>query len=340
MAPMPRSIWLDGRLVDAAGPHLNVTDRGFQLGDGVFETARARRGVVVELDEHLARLRESAVLLDLPLPIDDESLAAAIDELLLAEGLAGAGTDGRDPGDAALRITISRGPAEQRGLLPAGRGPRNGTLAIQAWPYVPPTPELLERGVRAIPSTLRRDPASPLAGIKSTSRADFVYARLEAARAGADDALFLTLEGALTEGTTANLFVLAGRTLGTPPTDAAILAGTTRTWLLRHAAALGLEAAEVELRPEHLLAADEAFLSSSVAGIVPLTVFDGQPVGDGRPGGRTLVLRAAREAWIDALSMAALQPGPDDGDDPDRRADPRPAADRRPGAGPGGLGRA
>jgi branched-chain amino acid aminotransferase len=307
------SIWLDGALVDAQGPHLNVTDRGFQLGDGLFETARARRGVVIELDEHLERLRAGCQVLGLNLSVGDDQLADGIAALLAAERLAGAGPADAGPiGDAAIRITVSRGPLERRGLLPPGFEDLVATVVIQAWPYVATAPALLERGVRAVTSSIRRDPASPLAGVKTTSRADYVYARLEAARADADDALFLTLDGRLSEATAANLFVIAGPTLATPPLNAAILAGTTRTWLLAHAEQLGLTLAEVDLRPAELLAADEAFLTGSVAGIVPLVSLDDRPIGSGRPGPRTRALRAAREDWIDAMSMAALLPEPPD----------------------------
>ena len=301
---MAARIWLDGRLVDAAAPHLRVSDRGFQLGDGIFETARARRGRVIELDEHLERLRQSAVALAIRLPFEDDVLVSGIGALLEAEGLAGSGTDGAEPGDAALRITVSRGPLEQRGLLPAGFEQAAATVAIQAWPYAPPPDDVLERGVRAISSAIRRDPRSPLAGVKSTSRADYVYAKLEATRAGVDDALFLTTAGSISEGTTANVWLVSGMTLVTPPLDAAILPGTTRTWLLGNASELGLEPIEADISPERLIAAEEAFLSSSVAGIVPLTALDGRSVGHGRPGPWTAVLRAAREAAIEAHSRA------------------------------------
>lgn len=301
---MARWIWLDGRLVPAEGPHLSVTDRGFQLGDGVFETARARRGVVIELDEHLRRLHESAWATALHLPVDDRQLAGGIGALLAAEGLAG------DAGDAAIRITVSRGSLERRGLLPPGWETATATIVIQAWPYAPPPAHRLERGVRAVTSSVRRDPTSPLAGIKSTSRADYVFAALEAHRAGADDALFLTLDGAISEATTANIWALAGDRLRTPPLAAAILAGTTRTWLLAHGADLGLRAEEAMLRPEDLLAADEAFLSSSVAGIVPLVALDGRPVGRGRPGPWTRGLREARERWIEAAARTGAAAGP------------------------------
>jgi branched-subunit amino acid aminotransferase/4-amino-4-deoxychorismate lyase len=179
-----------------------------------------------------------------------------------------------------------------------------GTLAIQAWPFAPPAAELLERGVQVTVATLRRDPSSPLSGVKSTSRAESVHAKLEASRRGADDALMLTLGGEISEATSANLFLVRGRELLTPPLRAAILAGTTRTWLLEHAPTLGLTVREIPLRPDDLRSADEAFLSSSVAGIVPLTRLDEQPIGAGTPGAVTRRLRAAREAWIDTMSLA------------------------------------
>lgn len=308
---IPRWIWLDGHLVSADGPHLSVTDRSFQLGDGVFETLRARRGVVIEMEGHLQRLHESASATALHLPVDDEHLIRGLRELLEAEELAGDGRAG-DPGDAALRITVSRGPLERRGLLPPGWESVTATIVIQAWPYVPPRAQLLGRGVRAISSAVRHDPGSPLAGIKSTSRADYVYARLEAERAGADDALFLTIDGTISEGTTANVWTLVGDRLLTPPRVAAILPGTTRTWLLHHAADLGLRAEEAPLTPDDLVGADEAFLSSSVAGIVPLVALDGRAIGRGVPGPWTRGVREARERWIDAVSRigVGLDAGP------------------------------
>jgi branched-chain amino acid aminotransferase len=296
-------VWLDGRLRPAEAPHLSVADRGFQLGDGIFETARVRRGVVIELEEHLRRLHESATAIALHLPVDDDRLVSGIDEVVRAEGLASDGTAG-PPGDAAIRLTVSRGPVERRGLLPHGWESATATVAIQAWPYGPPEARLLDHGVRAVSSAVRRDPRSPLAGIKSTSRADYVFAKLEAERAGADDALFLTIDGEISEGTTANVWLLRGVHLSTPPLAAAILPGTTRTWLFDHAGDLGLEAQEVPIRPDDLVSADEAFLSSSVAGIVPLVALDGRPIGRGRPGPWTRGLREARERWIDSVARA------------------------------------
>src|SRR5512137_902205 len=117
---MPTNVWIDGRIVPAEAPALSVFDRGFLLGDGIFETLRARRGVAIELDEHLERLRESAVPLGIRLPADDTTIVAGIAALLEAEGLASDGSAGGRPGDAAMRITVSRGVSMIRGLAPTG----------------------------------------------------------------------------------------------------------------------------------------------------------------------------------------------------------------------------
>ena len=286
------AIWLDGRLLDAAAPHLSVFDRGFQLGDGVFETLRVRAGSPTEIGEHLGRLRSSADGLGISLPPEAEAeLARGIADLLAAEGLDG------PTGDASVRITVSRGAIRSRGLLPVGAVPPP-TMAIQAWPVGPPPADHLERGLHVVTSAVRRDPESPLVGLKTTSRADSVYARLEARRAGADDALFLTIDGHLSEATTANVFVLRGDELATPALACAILPGTTRSWILAWAAAAGLRPSEGWLTTRDLAEADEAFLSSSVAGILPVTRFDGRPIGSGRPGPWTMRARASREAFI------------------------------------------
>jgi branched-subunit amino acid aminotransferase/4-amino-4-deoxychorismate lyase len=257
------------------------------------------------------RLHESAAVLAIPLPWEDRTIVAGIADLLAACGLDGPGIEGGPIGDAAVRVTVSRGPLERRGLLPPGWRDARPTIVVQAWPFHPPAATVIENGIRAIASTIRHDPASPLAGVKSTSRADHVYAKLEADRAGADDALFLTVDGAISEATTSNVFALVRGSFVTPPRAAGILAGTTRTWLLASSEDVEprFRLVEADLMPDDLLRADEAFVSSSVAGIVPLVAYEGRPIGTGRPGPRTLALRAARERWIDERSLEGV-PGP------------------------------
>ena len=178
------------------------------------------------------------------------------------------------------------------------------TAVIQAWPHVAVAAEVLARGVRAVIATGRRDPAHPLASVKTTSRADHVHAKLEAEHAGADDAITLTVDGHVAEATTATVVVVLGKLVLTPPLAAGILAGTTRDWLLRPegATALGLVAAEAWLTLDDLLAAEEVLLCSSVAGFQALVALDGTPIGGGVPGPWSARLREAREAWIVEMS--------------------------------------
>lgn len=288
----PGHVWLDGRLAPADGSHVSVFDRGFQLGDGIFETLRARAGHPAELDAHLERLRRSAAGLAIELPRDVATLVErGIAELLAAEALDG------PTADASVRITITRGPIFGRGLLPADEAVAP-TIAIQAWPVLPPPADHLERGLHLVASAIRRDPENPLASLKTISRADYVHARIEARRAGADDALFLTIEGHLSEATSANLFLVRGEELATPDLACAILPGTTRSWILGWGRRVGLAVAESWLTTRDLADADEAFLCSSVAGILPVTRFEGRPIGPGLPGPWSRRAREDREAYI------------------------------------------
>jgi len=290
--PRPGHVWVDGRLLPADELHISVFDRGFQLGDGVFETLRVRGARPTELAEHVARLHRSAAGLDIELSADlDAQLTAGIAALLAADGLDG------PTGDASVRITASRGPFRGRGLLPPVEVVAP-TIAIQAWPVVPAPADHLERGLHLVASAVRRDPTNPLVTLKTISRADYVFARLEARRAGADDALFLTIDDCLSEGTTANIFLVRGTDLATPSLDCAILPGTTRSWLLAWGARVGLRPVEGRLTLADFATADEAFLSSSVAGVLPVTRFEGSPIGDGRPGQWTRRARADRESMI------------------------------------------
>ena len=294
----PTTIWIAGRLEPADAAHVSAFDRGFQLGDGVFETLRVRAARPTELPEHTDRLRRSAAGLGIELPDDlGATIARGIGDLLAAEGL-----DGPD-GDASIRITLSRGVFFGRGLLPPDEAVEP-TVVIQAWPVVPPPAGHLEHGLHVIASAVRRDPENPIAALKTTSRADYVYARIEARRAGADDAVFLTIDGYLSEATTANVFIVRGDLIATPALGCAILPGTTRSWILGWAGRVGLRPEEAWLTVRDLAEADEAFLCSSVAGILPVTRFAGQPIGSGEPGPWTHRARADREAFISGAEAA------------------------------------
>ncbi len=322
--PSATHIWLNGRLVPSTAAHVSVYDRGFQLGDGVFEALRARRGVPIELEGHMARLHAGIAVLAFGLPFGDDVIAAGISELLAAEGWDGVGplaepgepgepgadssapavaaaSAGVAPGDAVLRITVTRGFDPARGVAPKSGG--TASVAIQAWPLTPPAARVLQEGERFVTSVVRRDADSPISGIKTTSRAELVYARLEAERAGADDAIFLTTDGRITEATTSNVLVIRDDECATPRLGTGLLAGTTRAWLVEHGDAVGLRMVQRDIRLEEAFAADELAICASIGGVIPVTLLDGRKVGDGRPGPRTLAMRRARERWIDRTSI-------------------------------------
>ncbi|MDQ4128320.1 MAG: aminotransferase class IV [Actinomycetota bacterium] len=252
---------------------LDPRDRGFTLGDGLFETMRAREGVTLWIERHLSRLRFGAAVIGLsPLPGDDD-LADAVARTLAANEL----------DEAAVRLTVSRGVPGRRGLLPEPES--KPSVVIHAEPFAGYPARLYARGARAITSRIPRNERSPLARVKSLSYLDNVLARREADARGADEALLLNSAGFLACASASNLFLALGDTLLTPDLASGVLPGTVREVVLTELAPrMGLTVAERPVRPEELAAADEAILTNALHGVMPLTEIDGLPIGTAVPG--------------------------------------------------------
>ncbi|WP_404324525.1 aminotransferase class IV [Azospirillum doebereinerae] len=273
------TVWLNGTLAEGGAARIDPADRGFTLGDGLFETLRVAAGAPLHLDRHLARLRAGGELLDLAVPWTDTALGAAMAALLAATGCR----------TGSLRLTLTRGPAARGVLPPAVTTP---SLLLTCGGLPPDGP------VRAVVATVtRRNEHSPLSRLKTLNYLDAILARQEAARRGADDALLLNTAGRLAEATAANLFVRHGDRVATPPVEEGGLPGIGRALILeRHA---------VEERPltlDDLARADEAFLTNSL-GLRPLVAVDGRPVGDGQPG---LLAAALALGWPKEIADAAI----------------------------------
>lgn len=282
-------LWVNGKLIPAGRAHIDARDRGLTLGDGLFETVRVHRGYPLGLDRHFARLRRGLGFLAINLPWEDRELADAIEATLDANGLT----------SAAIRLTVSRGVPETRGLLPDPDA--SPSLVIDAQPFSGYPAELYSRGIAAVTSRIPRNERSPLTGLKTLSYLDQVLVRWEAAVLGADDALMLNTAGELTCASAANLFLVIGEHLVTPPIEAGALPGTTRELILRRLALeAGIEVIEQCLQPQALLVSSEAFLTSALLGVAPLTRVDRHPVGDGLPGTRTRQLQTALNEWVEA----------------------------------------
>ncbi|HZY65810.1 MAG TPA: aminotransferase class IV [Rubrobacteraceae bacterium] len=268
-----RLVWVNGKLLPLGEAALDPRDRGFTLGDGLFETMRVRKGTVLQLERHLSRLQAGAAVLGLSPLLENEDLTDAITRTLTANRLA----------EAAVRLTVSRGVTKRRGLLP--EPDQNPSLVIHAEPFVGYPAELYDRGVRAVVSSTRRNERSPLARVKSLNYLDNVLARRAAEASGAGDALLLNTAGDLTCASAANLFLLLDGALVTPSVASGALPGTLRGLVVAELALrTGLEVVERAVRPEELAAADEAFLTNALLGVAPLTEVDALPVGRGVPG--------------------------------------------------------
>ena len=209
-------VWLNGVLLDEGVARIDPADRGFTLGDGVFETIRAQSGKTLHLPRHFARLRSGAEAVGIVCTWTDEAIAAAMHDMLAANKL----------DDAALRLTLTRGLAP-RGVLPTGAGQPTMLISAGALPAQAAPARLI------VCNTTRRNEHSPLSRIKSLNYLDSILARREAAARGADDALLMNTAGTIAEATAANLVLLLDGRAVTPSTADGALPGIARGLLLQ-----------------------------------------------------------------------------------------------------------
>ncbi|NOY54593.1 MAG: hypothetical protein GXP34_01255 [Actinobacteria bacterium] len=257
-------VFFDGQLVPRDEARVPIDDRTVLYGDGVFETIRAYRGVPFRLHRHLKRLETGCRTLRLDCPVQTGDIVAAVDELLRVNRL--------EAVDAVVRITVTGG----RSCGPTGlerAGP--SSLLITATDYHRRS-QRSGGGVSLDISPIRRDPSSPLTGIKSTSFMSSLLAKQAARDAGADDAVMLTPTGHVSEATAANIFWVAAGVLFTPDVGCGLLPGITREAVIEIATGKGVECRFVTSGIEELLGADEVFLTNSLVEVAPVSAIAGR----------------------------------------------------------------
>jgi branched-chain amino acid aminotransferase len=288
------AIWMNGRITDPADARVSIFDHGLLYGDGVFEGIRFYAGRCFRLEAHLARLERSAAAIELDLPYSRDELRAAIDAVVVRAGAP----------DGYLRLVVTRGEGDL-GLDPRSCG--RPTTIVAAAPLR--VFDRAEAGVTVIVASIRQAPADVVdPRIKSLNYLNRLLARLEAARAGADEAFMLNARGHLAEGTTDNVFLVREGELLTPPASDGALEGITRAAVVALAKELGIPAREASLGTYDLRAADEAFLVGTGAGLVAIRSIDGRAVPD-CPGPVFERIRAA----FDALVRREVAPRPPKG---------------------------
>ena len=244
--------WINGELVPVADARVSVLDHGFTVADGVFETLLVTDGHAFAIDRHLKRLEKSAAGLGIVLPVISE-IKNGISQVLEKNPKIDFGR---------IRVTLTSGS----GPLGSDRTDAKPTVVISiaeqnTWPQS--TTTLL------VPWT--RNENSPLAGLKTTSYAENVFALAAAKQHGFSEAIFCDTSGRLCEGTGSNIFLVKGDQIITPSEQSGLLRGITRDLVIESAKAAGFSMIERDVAPQELWDADEVFITSSTRDIHPVT---------------------------------------------------------------------
>lgn len=277
-------VWVDGQLVPADEARVSVYDRGFRLGEGVFETFRAYGGHVFRLAAHLHRAVRGATFLGFDL-----------DRTVLAEAVtstAAVNLEAHQGRDSVVRLTATPGRLDPEAPFP-GRPIGGPTVVVTSHPLVI-DPRIAQDGLTAVVVPWARE----LPDVKAVSYLAATVAREQARAEGADEALLTDGKGRVLEGSSSNVFAVLDGVLVTPPPSAGLLAGVTRGVVLEVAAAAGIPVEERPLSTGELAGADEAFLTATTREVMPLVRVGDVPVGDGAPGPVTRSLLESYRAEV------------------------------------------
>jgi len=287
---MTRTVYVNGEYLPEDQARVSVFDRGFLMADGVYEVTSVLGGKLIDFAGHTARLKRSLSELDMPSPASDDELLAIHRELVRLNGI----TDGLiylqvtrgNPGDRSFEFPD---PAQTRPTL---------VLFTQSKPGLAENPQALT-GLRviSIPDIRwrRRD-------IKTVQLLYPSMGKMMAKAAGADDA-WLVEDGLVTEGTSNNAYIVKGGKIITRALSNDILHGITRAAVLRFAREAQMEVEERSFTLDEAKAADEAFITSASAFVLPVVAIDGTDVGTGKPGRaatrlREIYLEESRKAGV------------------------------------------
>jgi branched-chain amino acid aminotransferase len=271
-----KKVWLNGELVDWDKATIHWVNPTFHYGWGVFEGVRAyatdRGPAVFRLGEHVARLYRSAAIYLMEPDFTQEQTAQAIKDTVRANEI-----------DACyIRPMIHLGYGEM-GLNPL---PSKVEIGIAVWPWGAYLGDDAEAGVRAVVSSWRRNDVNiiPPAAKASGQYLNSSLAKVAAIKAGYDEAILLSSNGNVADGSGENVFIVKNGRLITPPLSDGPLAGITRASIMTVADDLGIPVAEEHLVRSDLYLADEAFFTGTAAEMAPIVEIDDRKVGSGKPG--------------------------------------------------------
>lgn len=254
-------LYLNGKIISETDAKIAPDDRGFLLGDGLFETMRCRAGSPVDLDAHWDRLQAGANYLQLPVPLSQEEAQHTIEQLLTANGL---------HQSASTRITITRGAGPRGIAIPQSCTP---TILITVFPRAISTDS-----TSLCTSEIRINEQSPLTRFKTLHYLDKIIARQHALNRHFSDALLLNTQGRIVSATTANIFFVTNETLHTPAIEEGALPGVTRGKIINFATEKNIRHQEGAYTQDDLLSATEVFITNSIIGIQRVDTIDNNKV--------------------------------------------------------------
>ncbi|MCY1128690.1 D-amino-acid transaminase [Frigidibacter sp. RF13] len=285
-----RTVYVNGTWVPEDQAVVSVFDRGFLMADAVYEVTTVIDGKLVDFAGHVARLDRSLSELDMPSPATAEELLALHREIVAKNGI----TDGR------VYLQVTRGnPGDRDFLFPDPNVTRPGIVLFTQVTGRPEDSADAKRGLKilTVPDVRwgRRD-------IKTTQLLYPSMGKMMAKKARCDDAWFIE-DGLVTEGTSNNAWIVKGGKLITRALSNEILHGITRAAVMRYAAEAQLQVEERSFTLEEAQGADEAFVTSASAFVMPVVEIDGVKLGAGEPGP---VARRLREIYLDESRKSAI----------------------------------
>jgi branched-chain amino acid aminotransferase len=294
---------VNGKITDGASAAISVFDHGFLYGEGVYETIRTYNGEPFLFDRHMQRLRASAAMIMLDVPLADAEYLKRCVETMTAAGF-GRRSDGT-VAEAYIRILHTRGIGDLS-YDPAATPTPSVVVIVKPLPV--PTEEQFRDGVRVcIVDIIRNHPRSVSPLIKSNNLLNNALCMQEALRKGGVEGVFRNYRGELSECSQSNLFVVAKGVVRTPPLEAGLLAGITRGLVCELGAALGITVEETALRDEDLFTADEAFFTSTTKELMPIVRVDDRTIGSGKPGTITQQLLAEFRRRANEMTSAVVR---------------------------------
>ncbi|MBT3504164.1 MAG: D-amino acid aminotransferase [Piscirickettsiaceae bacterium] len=260
-------VFINGSFIAAEQATVSVFDRGFLLGDGVYEVIPVYAGRCFELAGHLNRLKNSLAGVKMANPYNDQEWESLFDTLIKRNG----------GGEQALYMQVSRGVAPRDHVFPEGVDP---SVFVMTNPLHPVSEKVKTQGIKVV--TLN-DTRWQRCDIKAISLLPNSLLKQEAKEAGADEALLIR-NGFMTEGSASNSYAVFDSVIYTAPKNNQILPGITRDVVLSLAEQAGIAVVEEAVAEARLSVADELWVSSSTKEILPITTLNGQAVGSGKPG--------------------------------------------------------